>query len=70
MLDETLIQYYERQADQMEKEDASDFDIALILTDMETEFQIPPLENPSWNKEHPRIIGIYRKLSSLQKLQG
>lgn len=64
-----MIDYYERRAKQLEENGASDFDISLVMTDMETEFQIPLMNKPEWNRKNPRIIATYRRLSDLRSFQ-
>ena len=66
-MDNDIIRHFEKKVAQLEKEEASDFDLAEVMTDMESQFHIPLLADPAWNQENPRIIHLYQKLSALRK---
>ena len=68
-MNENAISYFEQRIDQLEKEGASDFDIAEAMTDMEVEFNIPLINDPSWNNQNYRIIKAYRRLSHMRTFQ-
>ena len=43
--------------------DARDRALASLMTNMESEYQIPALHNPEWESRNKAVIAMYRKLS-------
>lgn len=41
--------------------------LATLMTKMEHEFKIPPLNNEQFNAENERIITLYREISHARK---
>ena len=39
-----------------------------LMTEMEGVFKIPMLKNTTWEKENPRVIELYRKVSDSRNL--
>ena len=39
-----------------------------LMTEMEGVFKIPALKNTKWEKENPRVIELYRKVSDSRNL--
>lgn len=39
-----------------------------LMTEMEGVFKIPALKNTTWEKENPRVIELYRKVSESRNL--
>lgn len=39
-----------------------------LMTKMEKEFDIPYLNDEKWNKDHEKIIELYRKISNSRSL--
>ncbi|WP_416149461.1 hypothetical protein ACM26V_00225 [Salipaludibacillus sp. HK11] len=37
--------------------------LASLMTDMEGFFSIPMLRNENWERENPKVIALYRKIS-------
>jgi len=42
--------------------------LALLMTEMETYYQIPAIRNPEWEMENKAVIAMYRKLSRSRSL--
>jgi hypothetical protein len=41
--------------------------LAELMTQMESEFSIPRLSNPEWEKNNKKVIALYRKISMSRK---
>lgn len=40
-----------------------DLDLARLMTDMETVFQIPMMANSAYKKNNPEVMSLYRRVS-------
>lgn len=39
-----------------------------LMTEMEREYRIPPLQAPEWEKQNRKVIALYRKISMSRNL--
>lgn len=61
---------YQREYEEIIFSDQPKRDMLLVglLTEMEKQFKIPMPRNKEWEREHPEIIAMYRKITITRSL--
>nr|WP_012477122.1 hypothetical protein [Heyndrickxia coagulans]ABJ99985.1 hypothetical protein [Heyndrickxia coagulans] len=49
-------------------QDEKDKQLAGLMSEMETDFNIPMLRRPEWERENRSVIALYRKIANSRKL--
>lgn len=49
-------------------QDEKDKQLAGLMSEIETDFNIPMLRRPEWERENRSVIALYRKIANSRKL--